>query len=310
MKARYDDGSTTAPICIRYMFLLQCGLAVREHVETPLGVTHKIGDDVACVKRGLENFAGEEAPVAGEGEIFFFERVEIGGDLGEGELLFKRREMFGWAKQVSRRGMRRVEGAQICPREMVKDQRLAGALAQPPLDAPGVDPPVRLKTIGGQSRVQPVAHVAVFRAAIGVADRAEFGDVEVGVAAEERVVRPRDMVQPLVADDLPLGAFEREADAAVAVIGMDTQHVRTVFGARAVRRFLDAGEAEDKADEPVIEIRACHDASVVNCGDEYMRGDNVGFTAVPHLALQFFNGSHFFGGFKDFDDGRGHMEKF
>ena len=296
--------------CATSMFLLQCGLAVRERVKTPAVIVYKVGDDVARVERGFENFAGEEAPIAGKDEVFFFERVEIGGDLGEGELLFKGREMFGWAKQVPRRDMRRVEGVQFRLREMVKVQRLADALSQPPLDAPGVDPPIHLKAIGGQSHVQPVAHIAIFRTAIGVADCAEFGDVEVGVAAEKRVVRPRDVVKPLMADDLPLGALEREADAAVAVIGMNAQHVRTVFGARTIRRFFDAGEAEDKADEPVIEIRARHDASVMNCGDEDMRGDNVGFTAAPHLALQFFDGGHFFGGFEDFDDGRGHMKKF
>ena len=287
--------------------LLQCGFSVREDVKASAVIEHKVGDDVAGAECGLEDFAREKSPIAGEGEIFFFERVEIGWDFGENELSFKGREMFGWARQVPHRGERRIEGLQFRLRKMVEGQRLADALAQPPFDAAGVDPPIHLKTVGGKPGVQPVAHVAVFRAAIGIADRAEFGDVEAGVAAEKRVVRPGDVVEPLVADDLPLGAFKREANAAIAVIGMDAQHVRAMFGARAIRRFFDTGKSKDKANELLIDVRACHDAAVVNCGDEDMRGHHVGFTAMPYLALQFFDGGHFFGSFKDFDGGRRHM---
>jgi hypothetical protein len=38
---------------------------------------NEIGDDVARFERGLEDFAREEAPIAGNGESFTFESIEI-----------------------------------------------------------------------------------------------------------------------------------------------------------------------------------------------------------------------------------------
>lgn len=269
-------------------------------------IEDEIGDDVAGGERSLEHVAREIAPILREREIFRFEGVEIGGDFGEGEPAFEGREMLRRARQAARRRKRRVERLQIRFQKIIQFERSADALAEASFDAARIDPPIHLKAVGGQARVEPVAHVAVFGAAIGVADRAEFCDVEVGVAAEQWIVRPRDVIEPLMANHLPLRALQREADARIAVTGQDAHHVRAVFRARTVRRGIETREAEDKSDEFFVEVRAEKQSAVVDRGDEHMRGNHVGLAAGPDFALQGFDGGHLFRGFDEFDVERLH----
>jgi hypothetical protein len=111
------------------------------------------------------------------------------------------------------------------------------------------------------------------------------------------------VVEALVADHLPLGAFEGEAKPAVAMVGMDAHHVRAMFGARTVGRGLQPGEAEDEADQLIFGECAQHQSAVVDGGDEHVRGHHVGFAARPDDALQFFDGGHLFGSFDQADGG-------
>lgn len=139
--------------------------------------------------------------------------------------------------------------------------------------------------------------------AVGGADRAEFGDVEARVAAEQRVVRPGGVIQSLAANHLPLRAFERKADARAAAVGVDAHHVRAVFGARAVGRFLQPGEAEDEADDFFLFERAQHKPAIMDGGDKQVHGDDVRFGAGPDYALKFLHQAQGFGRFEQADVG-------
>src|SRR5258706_752166 len=87
---------------------------------------------------------------------------------------------------------------------------------------------------------------------------------------------------------------------------MDTQHVRTMLGARTIRCRFKTGKTKDKPDQLFFNKCADDQPAIVNGGDEHMCRDNVGFTARPHGTLQVFNRSHFFGSFKDFYKGSRH----
>ena len=173
-----------------------------------------------------------------------------------------------------------------------------GALAKSALDTLGVEPPIHLEAVGGQARIESVAHFAVFRAAIRGADRTQFGDVEIGVAAEQRIVRPGDVIQALMTHHLPLCALERKADAAVAMIGVDAHHVRAMLGARTVWGFFETGKAEHEADQSFVRVESAQQqAAIVDGGDEHVQWHHVRFGAGPHLTLKFLDEAHIFRGF-------------
>ena len=79
------------------------------------------------------------------------------------------------------------------------------------------------------------------------------------------------------------------------------------LGARTVRCGFKPGESEDETHELFLEEGACHDAAVVNGGNEHVGRHHIRFTAVPDDTLQFLDGVHLFGGFEQFDDGAGHL---
>jgi len=84
-----------------------------------------------------------------------------------------------------------------------------------------IKPPVNLKTVGGDPGVELVYHTAIFVAFIGIANRAETGNVEIGVSAEEGVVSPGHQVKTLLARHLPLRFFESKTDIFAAVLGVN-----------------------------------------------------------------------------------------
>ena len=155
--------------------------------------------------------------------------------------------MFGGVEQAIGPGVRRIEGLQFGFGKLVQFERCARTFAQSAFHAGGVKPPVHLETVAGEACVQAVAHVAVFRAAVSFADRTEFGDVEVSVTAEKRIIRPGDVVETLLAHHLPLGTFECKAQAGITPIRVDTQHVGAMFWVRAIRQHIKAGEPKNKA---------------------------------------------------------------
>ena len=93
---------------------------------------------------------------------------------------------------------------------------------------------------------------------------------------------------------LPLRAFKRKANTAIAVIGMNAHHVRTMFWARSVRCAIHAGKPEDKTDHLFFNEGAKHESAIMYCGDEHVQWYDVGFRVGPHIALQLFHEAHFF----------------
>ena len=68
--------------------------------------------------------------------------------------------------------------------QVIQTQGGPGGAAQPTLHTPGINPPVHLKTIRRKPGIEAIAHIAIFRAAIGGTHRAKAGDIQVGIAAE------------------------------------------------------------------------------------------------------------------------------
>ncbi len=284
---------------------VQCAFAVGQDIESAGSafafIEDEIGDDVLFLEGKLEQFAGEESPVAGEGEIGRLERGEVGGEFRHQQAAIEGWHMFGRVCQTQSVGAKLIKRMETRSRGMSQLEGWARPLAESSLDTLGLNPPIHLKAVGGKSNIQSIAHVAIFRAAVGDADRAKFGDVEIGIAAEKRVVGPGDTIKPLMAHHLPLGAFEREAHAPIAVVGMDAHHVRAVLWARTVGREVETGEAEDKADHLVFAECAEDESAVVDGGDEHVQRHNVGLGIGPHNALEFFHKRHFFGRFDQAD---------
>jgi hypothetical protein len=179
--------------------------------------------------------------------------------------------------------MKRIKRTQSAASDVCQLECRSRTFAQSLSDAAGIDPPIHLKSIGGKPRVETVAHLAVFRAAVGGADRAELGNVEICVAAEQGIVGPGDVVETLMTHHLPLRAFEREADAAVAVVGMNAEHVRAMFGTRTVGSFFETGEAEDEADDLFFNERTQHQPAVVDSSDEHVQGGRHPFRSRARL---------------------------
>jgi hypothetical protein len=168
-------------------------------------------------------------------------------------------------------------------------------------------PPIHLETVGGQSGVQTIAHITILRAAVYVADRAKLCNIEIRVAAEQRIIRPRDVIDTLVTYHLPLSAFQREADAGIAILWVDAHHVRTMLRARTIGGEFYAGEAKDKTDQLAVHERAGDQSTVMDGSDQHVGRHNIRFAAWPDDALKLFDGGHVFRRFKDFDNGSRHI---
>jgi hypothetical protein len=149
---------------------------------------------------------------------------------------------------------------------MIQTKYRSLSATESPFHPTSVHPPVHLETVGGQAHVQAIAHVTVFGAAISVANRAEFGDVEVGVAAQQGIVRPGDEVETLVAHHLPLGAFEGKAEARITPLGADAQDMGTMLEARPIGRGIEAGKTPGRTDQFLANECAQQQAAIVHHG--------------------------------------------
>src|ERR1041384_7925969 len=109
-----------------------------------------------------------------------------------------------------------------------------------------------------------------------------------------------------MANHLPLCPLQREADAGVTMVGMDTHHMRAMLWARTIGRELDAGETKDEADECIVLICTRDQTAVVDGGDQHMRRNHIRFAAGPDGAVQRLNSVHVFRGFENLDKRSSH----
>lgn len=97
---------------------------------------------------------------------------------------------------------------------------------------------------------------------------------------------------------LPLCAFERKADAAVAMIGVDAHHMGAMLGTWTVWCFFETGKAEHKADQCLICVESAQQqTAIVDSRDEHVQRHHVRFGAGPHLTLKLLDQAHIFRGF-------------
>lgn len=206
--------------------------------------------------------------------------------------------MFGRARQTVGPAGKRVERLQVRLGKLVQFKCPARTFTQPAFYAPGVEPPVHLEPVGGQSGVQSVPHVAIFRDTICVADRAELGNVEKGIAANQRIISPGNMVETLVPNHLPLSAFERKTDTGVAPVRVDAHHVGTVLWMRPVRQHIKSWEPENEADQIGLNECAQDNSAVVDGCNEQVGRNYFCLAARPDEALEHFGSGHISGGFE------------
>jgi hypothetical protein len=99
---------------------------------------------------------------------------------------------------------------------------------------------------------------------------AELVEVQVGVAGDQRIVRPVDNRRPERADGVALVLLELAPEPEVARLLADSEHVRPVHHAAA----LDAGQPEDEAEQPTLCVeRSGGDAADALADLEDARGD-------------------------------------
>ena len=116
------------------------------------------------------------------------------------------------------------------------------------LDGPRrIEVPLDEDAIAQVAGVHGVVHRAVEVAVEGDGRGAELDEVEVGVAADQRVERPGDSAQPVVERPRPLVLLEGEADVAAAQPLLDAGDVAVQVGPALV----GAEEAEGGADDLV-----------------------------------------------------------
>lgn len=163
---RTQPGESIHPCRMGSLKLIQRAVSVSQHIHAarmfPVVTVRKIGDDESFGEGAFKKFAGKEAPVAGEGEILRLEVNEIVRDVGEQEAILKGREALGRVGQAQVGESKRVKRAESAAGDVIPIKERARIFAQSFFYAIRVNPPVHLKTIGGQSGVESVAHFAIF----------------------------------------------------------------------------------------------------------------------------------------------------
>ena len=149
------------------------------------------------------------------------------------------------------------------------------------------EPPAHQQPVGVVGAVDAVEHGAVEVPEVLVRLRAQLDDVEVRVAADQRVERPGDLRDPTAHRPGTLVQLEGEADVPPVQAGHDPGDV-------AVQGILGRSveEADTGADQPAVVERARHVVAGLGEGSEQLDGDGrVGVTAPdrgeqPHDALE------------------------
>src|SRR5690349_23251944 len=77
----------------------------------------------------------------------------------------------------------------------------------------------------------------------------------------------------------------------------------------SIWRELDPGKAKHEPDQLLFQKGADEHSTVMDRSDQHMGRDNIRFTTRPDGALQSLDGAHFFGRFKDSDQGRFHGQR-
>ncbi len=282
-------------------------VSIGQDVVAVAMIADEVGDDVACGEGIFEDFTGEEAPVVREGQVGVAYGLEVAGDGEEKEFSFGREINCGRPQQAGGRvRFGDVELLGIGFAIVIQADADVVLFIQMSLYTAGIDPPIHNETVGGDACIEGVAHLAVFFAVVGVADRAETTNVEIGVWAEQGVVSPGNQVDALLAHHLPLRFFEREADALAAMVRMHAQLMRAVFEQASLRGVVKAGEAEGQSDYFIAFKGAEGQPAVMYKGDEDVRRDYIGGTAVPDFFGKFLDAKHFFVFFEQANGVRGH----
>ena len=69
------------------------------------------------------------------------------------------------------------------------------------------------------------------------------------------------------------------------------------------------GKPKTKPTSLILDKGPCHQAAVMDGGDQHVGRDNVRFAARPDGALQLFDRGHIFRGFQDFDNSSSHGQR-
>jgi len=135
--------------------------------------------------------------------------------------------------------------------------------------------------------VQTIHKLTVHVPYIGAAHAPQLVDVEVSVAALQRIVGPSNCIQSLGHNGLALRQLELTADSAVLVGREHTHHVRVV----TVRSMMTGQKTEDETNRIALWIEGTQQHSTLrsNCFQQVCRDDLQVTFGHPDLVLEGFN---------------------
>ena len=138
------------------------------------------------------------------------------------------------------------------------------------------------QAVGGDAEVQRAARRPVHVDDVVDHAHAKAVDVEVRVARLERIEGPELAGDAAAGERGALVLLEAPADAVLARLGADAEHVRPVDELVVA----DAGEAEDESEEGVVGEGAEEHAADVGGDFEHRRGDDVAEFGAPDGGLE------------------------
>src|SRR5205823_7199211 len=109
-----------------------------------------------------------------------------------------------------------------------------------------------------------------------------FGEIEMRIAALQRIEGPRDSGDALPEHAIALSELQLMADVAVAVFGFDRQHVRVMDDPA----MLEADEAVHETDHRALAPCSDQLSARFLCRDELRDRHDLAIVDAPHVLLQ------------------------
>src|SRR5674476_169928 len=132
---------------------------------------------------------------------------------------------------------------------MGQGQVVAPPAAEAPVGTGRVHPPIYIETIGRQPLVQCVAHFPIKITQISIANPSQACDIKQGIPAKQRIKRPRNTIDTLMANHLPLRSLERKTQPQVSIFVYYPEHARIMLQSRAIRRAVISRETENETNQ-------------------------------------------------------------
>lgn len=142
--------------------------------------------------------------------------------------------------------------------------------------------PLNFQPVGRKTDVDGILHFSVMVDVVHLGRRRQQVQVEVGVAAQERVIGPGDLRETRCQRKLTLGPLDALADAPAAEIRMHARHM----GPEADAFPFPAHKGECEGDQAIFMVTANDQATVVDEGNHQSRRSRIERRQLPDSQLQ------------------------